>query len=152
MIRNLFITRAIKDQIEEVGELRTKIKDLKNQRDQATEALETLKLKKRLEQEEITHMQRINEERCNQDVEKKKIELERKHAADMNKFKEEQRVQLVDSLKQFHTKIEDRFTTELSSMKDLYRALMERLPNVNYEITKHVGDPKFIEAKGKLKS
>lgn len=152
MIKQFFINKATQEQIDEVKELRLKLKELKNQKEQAEESLEKLKMRKRLEQEEITHLQRINEERCKQEVEGKKIELERKHFEDMNKFKEEQRIQLVDSLKDFHAKIEDRFTTELASMKDLYRALMERLPNVNYEITKHIGDPKCIEAKGKVKS
>lgn len=114
------------------------IKGLKKDKSEAVEALEELRLKKRLEQEEITHMQKINSERMKQEVETKKIELTKKYTEDIAKFKEEQRVELVNSLKDFHTKIEARFNSELENLKETYKAIMARLPNVNLTLTKKV--------------
>ena len=98
--------------------------------------LEDLKLKKRMEQEEIKHMTRLNEERMKQQVEQEKVSLTKKYHEDIAKFKEEQRVTLVNSLKDFHTKIEKRFGDELSNLKEVYGLLMQRLPNVNLTLEK----------------
>ncbi len=116
----------------EVDALVKEIDGLREDKKKLTDELETLKLKKRLEQEEITHMQRINEERMKIEVEQKKSELERKQAEQITAFKETQRQELVASLKEFHTKIEQRFGSELANLKEVYSLLMQRLPNVNF--------------------
>ena len=102
------------------------------------EELEDLKLKKRLEQEEITHMVKINEERKDSEVEKKKIELERKYNEDINKFREEQTAALLQLTKELHGKLEGRFNVELGNLKEIYQALMARLPNVNLTLEKRL--------------
>ena len=117
-------------------DLREENKDLRSAKRKLTEEIEDLKLKKRLEQEEIKHLQRLNEERMAQDVESKKIELEKKYHMDISDFKEEQRKELVESLKEFHGKIEKRFSSELSNLKEVYSLLMARLPNVNLTLEK----------------
>ena len=98
--------------------------------------LEELKLKKRLEQEEIKHMVQIQKEKNKQEVDSEKIKIEKKYQEDISKFKEEQRVTLVASLTKFHEKIEKRFDGELGNLKEVYVALMSKLPNVNFELTK----------------
>lgn len=100
--------------------------------------VEELKLKKRLENEEIVHMQKINGERLKQEVENKKIELERKHMESLNKFKEEQRVSLVESLREFHTKMEKRSDDEVNRIKEMYQSIMGIMPKVNLMLEKKV--------------
>lgn len=122
----------------EVDEAAKRILSVEAERKKLREELEELKLKKRLEQEEITHMTRLNEERMKQEVESQKIELIKKYNEDITKFKEEQRIILIDSLKEFHTKMESRFNSELENLKETYKAIMERLPNVNLTLTKRL--------------
>jgi len=100
--------------------------------------LEELKLKKRLEQEEIKHMTKINEERKDAEVEKTKIELEKKHNERINKFREEQTAALLQLTKELHGKLEGRFNVELGNLKEIYQALMARLPNVNLTLEKRL--------------
>jgi len=111
---------------------------LLDEKQKLKEELEELKLKKRLEGEEIKHMTRINEERLKSETETEKIALQKKYQEDISKFKEEQRKELVESLKGFHTKIENRFNSELENLKETYKAIMERLPNVNLSLTKRL--------------
>jgi regulator of replication initiation timing len=132
---------------EELGDLKIQIKSLVKERRTLKEELEDLKLKKRLEHEEIVHMSRINEERMKQEVEAEKLEVKKKYQDDINAFKEEQRQQLVASLKEFHVKMEERFNSELSSFKEMHKVIIDRLPNINYEISRHIGEPKQIGGK-----
>ena len=102
------------------------------------EELEDLKLKKRLEQEEIKHMVKINEERKDSEVAKKQIELEKKYNEQINKFREEQTAALLQLTKELHGKLEGRFNVELGNLKEIYQALMARLPNVNLTLEKRL--------------
>jgi hypothetical protein len=122
----------------DVKELVKQVESLLDERRKLKDELEDLKLKKRLEQEEIKHMVRLNEERMKQEVEQEKIKLTKKYHEDIAKFKEEQRIQLVESLKEFHTKIENRFNSELENLKETYKAIMARLPNVNLTLEKRL--------------
>lgn len=120
----------------EVDRAHQTISALKTDKSKLKEELEELKLQKRLEGEEIKHMQRINEERMKQELENEKIKLNKKYQEDISKFKEEQRIELVNSLKEFHMKIETRFNSELQNLKETYKEIMARLPNVNLTLTK----------------
>ncbi len=102
------------------------------------EELEDLKLKKRLEQEEIKHMVKINEERKDSEVAKKQIELEKQYNEQINKFREEQTAALLQLTKELHGKLEGRFNVELGNLKEIYQALMARLPNVNLTLEKRL--------------
>ena len=132
---------------EELKDVKIQVKALIKEKRLLKEELEDIKLKKRLEGEEIKHMSRINEERLKQEVEGEKLTLKNKYQDDINTFKEEQRVQLVDSLKEFHVKMEDRFNNELDSFKEMFKVITDRLPNVNYDISRHEGSPKFLSGK-----
>ena len=122
----------------EINSLRKQVDELIDQKQKYKVEIEELKLKKRLENEEIKHMVRINEERMEQEVTSKKIELEKKYHEDISKFKEQQRQELVLSLKEFHSKIENRFNSELENLKETYKAIMARLPNVNLTLEKRL--------------
>ncbi len=122
----------------DVDSLLGEIKDLKSDKRKLIEELEDLKLKKRLEQEEIKHMVKLNDEKNAIEIERKKTELEKKSAEEMTKFRDQQRVLLVDSLKEFHAKIESRFSSELGNLKEVYNVLIEKLPNVNFNIEKRI--------------
>lgn len=128
-------SKVVQDEMEEI---RQEIKELRKSKKALEEQLEELKLKKRLEEEEIRHMIKINEERLKQEIEGKKLELEKQKAQDITKLRDEQRIQITESLKEFHTKIEARFGDELKNLKEVYGLLMQRLPNVNLTLTKKV--------------
>ena len=131
-LMSLFIKKT--DVAELQGEYEKTLKALRATK----EELEDVKLRKRLEAEEIKHMQRINEEKLKIELENEKARLNKEFAEHIAKFKEEQRVELVNSLKDFHKKMEDRFCNELVNMKEIYNMLTEKLPNVNYNIEKKI--------------
>jgi hypothetical protein len=122
----------------ELTVLRNSVENLIKEKQSLKTEIEELKLKKRLEGEEIRHMTRINEERMKAELENEKVALEKKKAEEISKFKEEQRQELVESLRKFHDKMESRFSSELANLKEVYTLLMQRLPNVNVELTKRI--------------
>lgn len=129
---------------EELKDLKGQVADLVKDKRKLTEQLEELKLKKKLEQEEIAHLQRINEERLKQELESEKLKLERAHQEKVTQLEEKTMKEINKSLVEFHGKMEKKFSDELANMKDLMNTLVKVLPNVNMEITKHVGDPKSV--------
>lgn len=115
---------------------RREVSKLLDEKNKLKEELEELKLKKRLEQEEIKHMVRIEKEKNEMELSKRKLQLEQEKATEITKLRDEQRVIVVKSLEDFHTKLEGRFNTELGNLKELYQALMSRLPNVTLALEK----------------
>jgi chromosome segregation ATPase len=135
---------------EEYKDLRGQVERLVKEKRELKEELEELKLKKKLEKEEIAHLQRINEERLKQELEGEKLKLERNHQEKVTQLEEKTMKEINKSLIGFHDKMEKKFSDELKNMKDLMNTLVKVLPNVNMEITKHIGDPtKVIEHKGR---
>jgi len=120
----------------EAKEASGEITSLKVEKRKLIEEVETLKLTKRLEAEEIKHNTRLVEEATKSELEREKIRIQEQYAKDIAKFRDEQRIQLVESLKEFHSKIEQRFDNELRNLKDIYNMLTEKLPNVNFAFTK----------------
>ena len=131
-LMSIFIKKA--DVAELQGEYEKTLKALRATK----EELEDIKLKKRLEAEEIKHMVRISEEKNKQEVENEKIRLQREFAEMITNLKDQNRRELEESLKQFHGKMESRFSEELKNLKEVYGLLMQRLPNVNLTLTKKV--------------
>ncbi len=131
-LMSLFIKKT--DVAELQGEYEKTLKALRATK----EELEELKLKKRLEAEEIKHMVRINDEKNKQEVESEKIRLQKEFAEMITQLKDQNRRELEESLKQFHGKMESRFSEELKNLKEVYGLLMQRLPNVNLTLTKKV--------------
>ena len=131
-LMSLFIKKT--DVAELQGEYEKTLKALRATK----EELEELKLKKRLEAEEIKHMVRINEEKNKQELDNEKIKLQREFAEMVTQLKDQNRRELEESLKTFHGKMESRFSEELKNLKEVYGLLMQRLPNVNLKLTKKV--------------
>jgi len=115
----------------QTAELKAKVKSLKEQ-------IEELKFKKRLEQEEIIHLNKLNDERNEQKLKSKELELEKKYADENLKFQQKVITQIKDHQKQMHEKMEARFNTELGNLKEIYQSLMKRLPTFNFNIDKQI--------------
>lgn len=144
---------------EEIKYLQGNVRDLKREKQKLVEQNEEMKFKKRLEQEEVVHLNKLNEQRMKQELDNEKASLQKKYQEDISIFKEQQRKELVESLAQFHSKMESRFSEELKNLKEVYGLLMEKLPNVNFAISKHIGEqprqtdsPGFIETSGSTKN
>lgn len=129
--KNLVQREATKD-------LEGQVAGLIKEKRELVEKLEELKLKKRLEQEEITHMQRINEEKLKMELDQEKLKMERDYQKKINDLEESTMKKINESLVDFHAKIEKRFGDELTNLKEVYGLLMQRLPNVNMTITKNI--------------
>lgn len=102
------------------------------------EELEDLKLKKRLEQEEITHLTRINEEKLKMELDQEKCKINREMQEAISKFRKEQTEELLVLHTKLFQKLEERMNTEVGNLKEIYTALMARLPNVNLQLTKKI--------------
>ena len=145
---NIFGKRNLVENAE-LKDLRSQIDDLVKDKRMLKETVEDLKLKKRLEQEEIAHLQKINEEKLKCDLERKELKLEQDFQKKINEIEEVGMKKVVESLSQFHTKMEEKFDSELKNMKDVLALLMKGLPNVNMEITKHIGPPAVVDKSAK---
>lgn len=135
-------TTQVSDLLEEVKTQKRLIVGLKKEKMDLYEEVEKLKLRKRIESEEITHLIKINEERTATTLEKEKVKLETEKQQAITKLKDESRLELEESLKKFHSKIESRFSEELKNLKEVYGLIMSRLPNVNYNIDKQIYEGK----------
>jgi len=135
-------------EVKELEDLKLHIDKLIKERRELKEELEDTKLKKRLEQEEIKHMVKMSREKNESELERAKITMIKENHTKFAEYQEDQRIILVKSLEKFHAKMEEKFSSELSNLKDVLALLMKGLPNVNMEITKHIGDP-LIENKKK---
>jgi uncharacterized secreted protein with C-terminal beta-propeller domain len=143
MFKHLFSGRNLVEKAE-LKDLKSQVDDLVKEKRKLTEELAEVKLQKRMEQEEIAHLQRINEERLKSELGTEKLKLQQEHQTRIVELEEKTMKEINKSLVDFHAKIEKRFGEELKSLKEVYGLLMTRLPNVNMEITKHIGDPKSI--------
>jgi len=132
---NMFGLKS-KVRADEVEEVRQEIKTLRTAKQKITEELETLKLRKRLEQEEITHLQKITNEKKDQEISKRKLELEKEYAEKLTKFKEEQTAGLITLHRELHGKMETRFNSELGNLKEIYKGIMGKMPDVTLALTK----------------
>jgi len=102
------------------------------------EELEDLKLKKRLEQEEITHMTRINEEKLKMELDSEKQKLAKDAQDNITNFRKQQTEELLKIHQALFEKLETRMNTEVGNLKEIYTALMARLPNVNLQIERKI--------------
>jgi DNA anti-recombination protein RmuC len=130
----------------ELKDLRAQVDKIVKQKREVTEELEELKLKKRLEQQEIAHLVKINEEKLKSELERKELKMEQDFQKKINDIEEKSMKKVIESLTGFHEKMEKKFNSELQNMKELMNTLVKVLPNVNMEM--HIGDPtKVIEHK-----
>ena len=133
--------RKLTDELNgQITRLDGELERVRKEKYKLVEEIEELKLKKRLEAEEIQHMVKINEERTAQSLETDKLKLERDYQQKITELEKMTMKQINDSLIKFHDKMESRFGEELKNLKEIYGLLMSRLPNVNFEITKTITD------------
>lgn len=123
---------------EEIKSLRKSVEDLFKEKKALKEELEDLKLKKRLEQEEIKHMTRINEERLKMEIEQEKTKIAKDKAEEIANFRKQQTEELLRLNQALFSKLEERMNTEVGNLKEIYQALMQRLPNVQLMLSKKV--------------
>ncbi len=113
---------------------------------------EELKLKNRLEQQEIAHLQKINSEKIRMEVDQEKLKLNKDFQEQITEFRKTQDAALLKLHDELFQKLETRMNTEVGNLKEIYQALMARLPNVNWQIKHNIGqDPLEITDQGNKK-
>ena len=115
----MFFKKEAKDDNEK-EDLKVLIKQLEREKRQLKEDLAELKLKKKLEEEDIKHMVKINNERKDIELEKEKIKLTQKSNDEIAKVKD-----------RYRDKTEAQLEKQLVNMKGMYGEILERLPNYN---------------------
>ena len=99
-------------------QLKKRVRELKDE-------IESLKTTKKMEQREIEHLVKLKEEKLVIENQKKEVELQKKY-----QFKE------MELQTEYHDKIMAKLENAAKEMKEVYVKIMERLPNINVEITK----------------
>lgn len=119
--------KAQKEALEkEVRILKAKLADesvldnLKRQIRTLKDDLAELKQTKKMEEEDIKHMVKINKERNAIELEKKTAELERAKHNEVAQVKDD-----------YRDKMETRLQSEVTNMKEMYGEVLKRLPNVS---------------------
>jgi hypothetical protein len=122
---------ALKTEIKELEEkLEASVKDASQTRTElriVTDQLADLKLKKKIEEEDIKHMVKMKEERNEVENEKKLLEMER-----------EKDKAIADAKDKFRDKLESFLQEQVKDTKDMYGEILQRLPDV----TAHFGTPR----------
>ena len=97
--------------------------ELKEQVEDLTLQVTTLKHEHKLADEDVKHMVRIREEQLDVEYDKKVVELERKTQEEIAKVKDE-----------YRDKLEKRLQAEVDNIKEMYAQILERLPNVTAKL------------------
>ncbi len=112
-----------RDFLAEIEIYQQDMKRLVDKKSELTVQIAELKHKHKLEKEDIEHLVRIKQEKLDVDFEKKTIELERNHAAELNQ-----------QVKDFNEKMTGQLSRETDNIKSMYEKVLERLPNVSAHI------------------
>ncbi len=112
-----------RDFLAEIEIYQQDIRRLVDKKSELTVQIAELKHKHKLEKEDIEHLVRIKQEKLDVDFEKKTIELERNHAAELNQ-----------QAKDFNEKMTGQLSRETDNIKSMYEKVLERLPNVSAHI------------------
>lgn len=108
----------------DVKENEEKIKSLKNNIQTLKEELSDVKLQKKMEQEDVKHMVKINEERKEIEIEKEKIRLTGTKDKEIAEIKDK-----------YRDKLEGQLQNQLVDIKTMYSEVLQRLPNYNVKHT-----------------
>ena len=117
------IKRALREVLYDGGKGREKIEQQNMEIEHLKIQIKDLELKKRLEEEEIKHLVKMKEEKQEIEIQKKGIELQ--------KIFQEKEMKLQST---YHDKIIKTIEESRKEARDLYTAIMDRLPNVNVEM------------------
>jgi chromosome segregation ATPase len=111
------------DEQEKLDQLKARNKALEEEKTRLKEEVADLKLKKKIEEEDIKHMVKMKEEKLAIEHERKELERESEKQAAIHKAQNE-----------YRDKIEKNLEKQLASMKDMYGEILGRLPNVNVRL------------------
>lgn len=89
------------------------------------EEVADLKLKRKIEDEDIRHMVKIKEEQLNLEHEKRALELQRESDKEVSGVKDAYRDKLEGFLK-----------NQVKDVKEMYGQILQRLPDVNVQLNK----------------
>ncbi len=90
-----------------------------------TDEVASLKLQAKIEEEDIKHMVKMTEEKDKLTLDKAIFEAEKKATEGIANVKDA-----------YRDKVEKSLESEVEKMESMYSQILERLPNVNYELTK----------------
>lgn len=107
----------------ELAQLKSDVDRLEKEKRVVREELEDLKLKKKLESEDIKHMVKINSERKDIELEKEKIKLQKKSADEIAAVKDE-----------YRDKTEQQLEAQVKDMKGMYSEILTRLPTFTHAV------------------
>ena len=99
------------------------IEGLRKDRARLKQEVEDLRLKKKIEEEDIKHMVKMKMERLDLEHQKKVQETER--------VKEKE---IADVKDRYRDKMELQLSKETANIKEMYAQILERLPNVNLKL------------------
>jgi len=105
-------------------ELERKIENLTNERRTLKEEVEDLKIKKKIETEDIKHMVKMKEEKNDLEFQKKVMEKEQEKQAAIATVKDE-----------YRNKLEKNLIAQKDDIKEMYSQILKRLPDVNARLT-----------------
>ena len=120
MFMNKKIVKAYKAQVED---LKKQITALTNDKMLLKQQCEEMKLKKKLDEEDIKHMVKMKEEKLEMTFQKRVLEVEKAHDEKLMKTKD-----------QYRDKMEERLEKETANIKSMYEDILARLPNVNVRL------------------
>ena len=104
-------------------ELETECDTLRGDRRELKDEVEQLKLKKKIEEEDIKHMVKMKEER-----------LDLEHQKHLQKSEMDKQKEIGEIKDKYRDKTEAQLEKQLTSMKEMYGEILERLPNINAKL------------------
>lgn len=104
--------------VKKMQELKVEIRELREEK-------EDLEFKKKMEEKEIAHLVKMKEEKMEIATEKERLEL-------TQQFQEKE----MELQKEYFEKVMTAVKEGQKKMEDIYTKILERLPNVNMEITR----------------
>ena len=116
----MFWRKTVNELEKEVLSLGGNISKLEAEKRILKEEVADLKLKKKMEEEDIKHMIKIDRERKDIEVEKEKIEVNRKANDAIAEVKDK-----------YRDKVETQLHEQAKEMKSIYTSILGRLPNYN---------------------
>lgn len=126
------------DQVERLEE---RIDELEKERFKLKEQVSDLELEKKKSEEDIKHMTRMKEERLKNEFEHKEKMLKVQIAETEAKMKVQQQEEIHKMQREFQTKLEQQLNTQIGGAEKTLAVILERLPNVNVELTRSLDGP-----------
>ncbi len=108
---------------DQIKTLRDQIKTLKKERNGRQDEIERLKLKKKIEDEDIKHMVKMKEEKLGLEFKKKEMDIEQEKQDAIAKVKDA-----------YRDKTEKSLVGQKDDIKEMYGQILQRLPDVNVNL------------------